>query len=218
MVASTAAREMIMDIARGPDAVPPFADDGAAAARAIAALRTAQFDATIDFDDGTSLGMQLRFDLGAGAEPARLYVVAIARRGAVITQAGEFVQVGERSWQRQADGSWLPGETGGERAASAESIRRRVNALLPRLESGQRLSIDRAPDLSLLTWTDEALNAEMLLEIEPTSGIPRRFRRETRSTGTVLTVLCSNWNRAVQINPPDFPGGRPVGTRDTPLR
>jgi hypothetical protein len=177
----------------------------------MATLRTAQFAVTIDYDDSTSLGMQLRFDLGARREPARLSILAIARRGAVVTRAGEFVQLGERSWQRQADGNWIPGERGESRGDPAESIRRRLGVLLPRLEPGQRLAVTRAGDLALLRWIDEALNAEMLLEIEPTSGIPRRFRRETLSTGIVLTVICSDWNRAVEINPP-------TGVPDMPLR
>ena len=217
MVASIVSQGLDMDIARGISADPPGEDACAAAVRAIATLRTAQFDVTIDYDDSTSLGMQLRFDLGARTEPARLYVLAIARRGAVVTRAGEFVQLGRRSWQRQGDGSWIPSEAGEAQPDPTESIRRRVSALLPRLEPGQRVAVTRAPGLALLTWTDEALNAKMQLEIDPVSGTPRRFQRETRSTGTVLTVICSGWNRAVEINPLDVRNDPPPGMRETPL-
>ncbi len=177
--------------------------DQCAAIATIAALRTGRFDATIEYGDGTSLTVCVRFDLGGDAVSPRLQTRASIRRADAARVVGESILIGERVWRRVPQGRWVAVAPSGIARVPGESVRRTVQALLPSLAGMAAPVGERRADRTVLRWHDDTINAAIALELEPVGGLPRSFRRETRSTGTVLLVRYAEWNGPVDIAPPD---------------
>lgn len=186
-----------------PGLSSPFVADHCAVIATLAALRTGRFDATIDYGDGTSLTMCVRFDLGGDADPPRLQTRASVCRADAARVAGESILIGERVWRRAPQGRWVTVAPSGSARVPGERVRRTVQALLPSLAGLAAPVGERRADRPALHWHDDTINADIVLEFGPVGGLPRSFRRETRSTGTVLLVTYAEWNGPVDIAPPD---------------
>jgi hypothetical protein len=161
-------------------------------ASAVGTLQSGQFEVEIRYANAASSTTIVHFDLGGAGQPPRLHSWT-TYQGATGTRTTERVIIGDRSWVRQSGANW-------SQTTVAESIPQEVAALLPL--PGAALSSARADGASALRWYDPARDADLHLELDPTSDLPRRLEQTARGTGTVLTVAYRGWNTPVSILPP----------------
>lgn len=179
----------------GPTAGPPTAAEVLRqVAAAEAALRTGQLEGTIDYGNGTRSSAQVRFDLGADGGVPRLHIVT-TYQSASGTQTVERITIGDKAWQRQPGGEWTT-------IAEQEGAWGQVQTFLPHAASITSAETDSSTGPALLHWYDAVHDADMTLQVDLATGVPRELRQVTRGTGLALTVIYSGWNTPVEINPP----------------
>lgn len=161
-------------------------------ATAVGALQSGQFETRITYTNNTSSTSLLRFDLGDGQRPARLYSQTTFQ-GATGGRTTERIVIGTQTWTRVTGEGWVGG-------ATAQPVRDEVVALLP--DPKTILGATRADVANSLRWYDTTRDANTRLETHPITGIPQEMRQTTRGTGTVLTAIYRGWNTAVTIMPP----------------
>jgi hypothetical protein len=108
--------------------------------------------------------------------------------------------IGERSWQRTDRSSWQP--------TAAESVLGQLRLYLPAARAATNPVIV-ASTPPMLRWYDPMDEADVTLERDPNSGLPRALHRTMRQSGLTLDVLYIGWNTAVEIRPPPGPGRAP---------
>ncbi|MGH2354202.1 MAG: hypothetical protein ACRDJN_21565, partial [Chloroflexota bacterium] len=187
-----------------PTAIPPTATAPAApaagqtvlqrVAAAEAALRSGQIEATIGYGEATQSSALVVFDLGDDARVPRLHITT-TYAGAAGARTTERITVGDRTWERQSGGPWVA-------APTRESVWHQVQVYLPRIDSAPSVDTASGPEGTVLRWYIPGYNAEMTLQVDPATGVPRQLRQVTRSTGSVLAVTYSGWNLPVEIAPP----------------
>jgi hypothetical protein len=165
------------------------------AARAEAALRTGELEATIEYGNGARAALVLRFDLRDERAP-RLHLTTSG--GEAGAQPLEVVLIGDRAWQRQPGGHWAP-------TAAREGLLDQLQALLPHAASAANAEAVPAADGAALRWDDAARNAEVTLQVDPAAGVPRQLRLVGRPSGARVTVIYRGWNTPVDIAPPATP-------------
>jgi hypothetical protein len=169
----------------------------AAVAEAEVALRTGEIEAEIDYGAGRHGSARLVFDRGQAGTPPRLQVTTTYGSGAD-GHTTERIVIGERSWERQSGGAWTAGQT-------RESVLGQIRAYLPGLEPGSEPGVESNGQIAVLRWYDAARDVDVVLHVDPSTGVPRQKRRVTRATGSVLTVAYGAWNTPVEIAAPDSP-------------
>jgi len=108
--------------------------------------------------------------------------------------------IGERSWQRTDRSSWQP--------TAAESVLGQLRLYLPDARAATNPVIV-AGTPPMLRWYDPMDDADVTLERDPHSGLPRELHRTMRQSGLTLDVLYIGWNTPVEIRPPPGPGRVP---------
>ncbi|MCZ7571464.1 MAG: LysM peptidoglycan-binding domain-containing protein [Ardenticatenaceae bacterium] len=163
-------------------------------AQAEAAVRTGRFDVAINYGDRTRSVASILFDLGDGRREPRLHIIT-TYESAEGTQAIERITIGNRSWERQPDNPWVA-------KTEEEGVWAQVQAFLPHAGSVSDAEIGSGGNTALLHWYAADRHADVTLQADPVTHIPRELRQVTRGTNTVLTVIYSGWNTAVEISPP----------------
>jgi hypothetical protein len=158
-------------------------------------VHTGRFDVTLAYKDGTSSSAQVSFDFGDAQHAPRLHMTS-TYQSTTSKQTVERITIGNRSWERQANGPWS------ERSAQ-ESVLDQVGVYLP--ASAMIATAKQASETGeiVLRWYDANRDADVTLTADQPTGRPRELRQVTRATGAVLTVTYSTWNDAVEIAPPD---------------
>jgi uncharacterized protein len=186
-----------------PTAVVPTPTSGARSAddalqqvaAAEAALQTGEFEATLDYGKGNRALSQLSFDLGGAGNRLHMHLTAIysSTNG---TQTTERIAIGDKVWDRQPDGRWAVKQEQQEGLGQLQMY-------LPHAARVSHAELDRSADTMILRWYDSASDADVLLIVDPTTGIPRELRHVTHASGAILTVTYSGWNMPVTITPPE---------------
>jgi ABC-type multidrug transport system ATPase subunit len=203
------APQSTQSVSSGPAPLPtsPPAPASAAVYEVISAensLRSGYIEAQIALSAGTHSAAQIRFDLGELGEVPRLDLTSIytgTSRGARASrQTVELIMIGERSWQRTDRSSWQP--------TAAESVLGQLRLYLPDARAATNPVIV-AGTPPMLRWYDPMDEADVTLERDPNSGLPRALHRTMRQSSLTLDVLYIGWNTAVEIRPPPGPGQAP---------
>jgi ATP-binding cassette subfamily B protein len=208
LIASTAPQST-RSVSSGPAPLPTLPPDPASAAvqeviSAENSLRSGYIAAQIALSAGTHSAAQIHFDLGEVGEGPRLDLTSIytstARSAQASAQTVELIMIGERSWQRTDRSSWQP--------TAAESVLGQLRLYLPAARAATNPVIV-ASTPPMLRWYDPMDEADVTLERDPNSGLPRALHRTMRQSGLTLDVLYIGWNTAVEIRPPPGPGRAP---------
>jgi hypothetical protein len=164
-------------------------------AAAEAALRTGQFDVSMDSGGGSRSTSRVWFDLGDSSHDSRFRIVTAYEGRVPAGAALERVLVGNRAWQRGPNGKWalVPGQ---------EAAREQLQAYLPHATAAPDPRIGSAGESSTLTWYDAPRNIDVTLQVDPATGVPRQMKQVTRKTGSTLIVNYTGWNTPVEIVPP----------------
>lgn len=196
----------VLPVAPSP-AVPtaPVQATGARAAtpiseRAMAAemtLRSGQFEAVLDYGDGSHVFVTMRFDLGDKDRASRAHVVTDYYRGDA-HQISERIIIADRTWQRQTNGQWMA------RTQAQAHVDQQVAAFLPHVPPVAGLQMTGGIP-SIISWYNASRDADVTLDVDPATGIPRYLRQVSRTTSTLLTVTYSGWNTEVSIPSPGSP-------------
>ena len=165
--------------------------------RAESQLRSGELDAAIDYADGNSSVVKLRFDLGDQQGPSRtaprLQTVA-TYHSADADRTVERVTWADRSWQRQEDQPWTP-------LTEKEGVWGQLQPYLPHAAAVANPTASEAGEAMELRWFEPARSADVGVQMDPTTGIPRSLRRVPRGGGPVFTVAYRGWNTPVDIQP-----------------
>lgn len=185
-----------------PVAATPTSDYSPAQVRqqvgsAVAALRTGQLEATIDYGNGPRAIVQVRFDSGV-TEPGPRLLLNTFYRGITGGQEFERLTIGSLAWERRPSEDWVP-------AASRDGVWEQVLAYLPQLDTAVGMTASLAGDTIELRYYDPERDADTILVIDRISGTPRAMRQEIRASGIVIQVAYQGWNTSVRIPPPDVP-------------
>jgi hypothetical protein len=157
-------------------------------------LWAGQFEATIDYGGTNRSSAQVRFDTGQGQRPPA-FQIASTYEGSSGTQTTERITIGDRSWERQPDRSWV------ERAAQ-EAVVDQINVFLPHTEAITNTEVTIEATGTVLRWYDASRDVDVTLTVAPATGTPVELRELTRSSGATLTVTYKGWNTPVDIIPP----------------
>jgi hypothetical protein len=157
-------------------------------------LQSGQFEATLDYGNGTRSSSRSSFDLGDGRREPRIHITTIYTNADTI-QNVEQILIGERAWIRQADGAWVP-------MAEQEGMWGQLQSYLPHVLSASDSQITSDENGLVLRWFDRFADAYVTLEVNPSTGTPRQLQRVSRTSGQALTVVYTSWNTPVEITPP----------------
>jgi hypothetical protein len=201
--AGTAAASATLEAARPPSASPPPASAGGrdsltGLALEVAALevklRSGQFDAVLDYGNGVRSATHARFDLGDGQGEPRIHLTTTYTNAGTI-QNSEQIVIGERAWQRGANGGWAP-------LAEQEGMWGQLQSFLPHVVAATNAEITRGEQAMTLRWYDSRDDADVTLEVDPVTGTPLRLQRTNRTNSQTLTVIYSGWNTPIEIEAP----------------
>jgi len=169
-------------------------------ASAEAALRTGQFDATIDSPGGSRTTAQVWFDVGDLEHPSRFHIKTTYKGSSPTPTVVERILIGNRAWQREQSGKWTA-------IPEQEGALGQLPAYLPRIASAPGPGVETSDDVTTINWYDEARDVEVTLQVDTSTGVPRQMQQVTRKNGSKLVVVYTGWNTPVEIVPP-------VSTRD----
>lgn len=161
------------------------------AANAEAALRSGRITTATDDGAGTRATATLDFDFGDGTQPPRLHLTTTYASPAG-TQSTEQITIGDRAWQRQTNGQWVP--------ATPLGAFDNVQPYLPRAASVAGAAL--AGDGSTLTWYTASRAVDVTLSVDPATGVPLTMQETPRAGGPRRTIAYTAWNTPVAISPP----------------
>ena len=172
-------------------------------ATAEAALRSGQIEAEIVQGDGTRWSAVIRFTSSA-SQQSRLHIT-LTQHGESGDQTQEHIAIGDpwigdRWWQRQPDGSWVP-------TPSRGGVWEQIQPFLPHANAAPAMAIrEVAETTTTVQWRDAARDADITLVVATESGIPRELRQVTPAApGATVTITYALWNSPVEINEPYSP-------------
>lgn len=162
-----------------------------------AALRTGQLTATIDYGNGSRATIMIRFDLREMNSIPR-YQTMRTYQGAISNQTMERITIGDHIWQRYGADHWAI-------VSPQAGDWNQVPVFLPHIGAASNVSVETPGNTGWLRWYEGARDADITLEVDPVSGVPRQMRQVGRTTGAILSVNYDAWNTEVSIIPPDNP-------------
>jgi hypothetical protein len=158
-----------------------------------AGLQSGTLSATIAFSDGGRAFSDLTFDLGGPGNQALLH--DIAGNPGVAGTRNERITVGGTTWARVGNGPW-------NHFPEQEGVWGQIQPFLPHAAQVQPGELLPGTDPSALRWTDLAASADVMLQTDPATHIPKRMWRLNRRNGSQLIVNYTGWNVPVKIQPP----------------
>ena len=82
-------------------------------------------------------------------------------------------------------------------------VRDQVGAYLPNVDRAPASpQIDIAGESATLRWYDAAHDVDVVVDVDPTTGSPRRMMQRVRASGATFTVTYDGWNIPVMIAAP----------------
>lgn len=162
--------------------------------QAVAALRTGEIGATVDFGNGMRTVTDVRFDFSGDGSAAR-FAIARVYSGATGTHTQELIAIGDRTWQRVDGGAWSI-------VSVPVAVREQVRTLLPNVNGAMDFSPNGQKMNTVYRWSDTDRNADVTLTVDSATGIPRQLQQVTHSTDATLSVNYTSWNTAVDIRAP----------------
>jgi hypothetical protein len=159
------------------------------------ALRTGKIETLMTVDAATHSAAKLLFDLGDEAQPPRLYMTS-TYTGPAGSQVIERVVVGEQEWERRGGSRWAA-------VPARDSVWHQVQMLLPNAARAHDPEVAPAGEAAVLSWPEPGYDADVKVQVDPASGVPRSLQRTTRSTGAVTRITYSGWNTPTEITPPE---------------
>jgi CAAX protease family protein len=163
-------------------------------AAAEAALRTGEFVATLDYGNGNLASSLVRFDLDGGDGRLRIYL-RTTYTSTSGTQMIERIAIGDKTWQRQPDGVWAIEQQQQEGLGQ-------LQVFLPDTTRISKAELAQDADAAALSWYDAGRDTDVILTVDPTTGMPRELHQRARKGGPGLTVLYYRWNKPIEITPP----------------
>jgi hypothetical protein len=163
-------------------------------AAAEAALHRGQIEATISNADGTGAWARLRFDVGDTTQPAAFHMTS-TYTGTAGAQTVERITIGDRSWERQANGGWSA-------RPAQEAVMDQLQVFMPHANRIDASIVDNT-DPTALRWHDAGNDTDVTLVVDPATGIAKELRQVTRATGAIHVIRYTQWNTAVEIKPPE---------------
>ncbi|MFN8458077.1 MAG: hypothetical protein U0401_26070 [Anaerolineae bacterium] len=168
-------------------------------AKAEAGLRSGQFEAVLDFGDGTRSTARVLFDLGSAEDTPRFHLVSTYQNSATSAQTYERITIGKQTWDRQADNSWI------ESLAQA-GVREQVQDFLPQVGLVAAPQLKNTLSRPILRWRDAGAGTDVILHFDPTTGTPQQLRQLTLATKATLTINYVSWNaKSIEIKSPLTP-------------
>jgi hypothetical protein len=136
----------------------------------------------------------VRFALGNGQQPRRLHIASTSQTstGSAIF---EQIAIGEQTWQRQADGGWTP-------APTQDGMWEQIQAYLPNSRTIANATLTVGERVASVSYRDEAINADTILTVDPTTGTPLQLRQRIGAGGPAIAVVYRAWNVPVVIEAP----------------
>jgi hypothetical protein len=159
-----------------------------------AGLRSGTFDVAIEYGQGHRSSVTVNFDLGDPGGVRRLSLAATST-GLSGEKRQELLAVGDRIWQRQPGGTWIPG-------VSQDGLWEQFQSYLPQIRGAQNLTATRSGEVLILRWADPTRGADMELQIAAIDGRLLLLREVTPTNGMVMVVTFTGWNTPVTIAPP----------------
>lgn len=162
-----------------------------------AALRSGELEAIMELGNGVRSSARVRFDMGSQEQVVRFHMIT-EYQGAEASQTMERITVGERSWQRNAQGGW-------DSIAAETGIWDQLQFFLPQSNSATTPRIiTKLQDIEI-SWYDADRDAEITLRVDKATKTPLELRRLTRATKLMLVVTYKGWNTGVNIQGPEGP-------------
>lgn len=149
-----------------------------------AAVRTGQFDADLLYRDGTRVVAVAHFDLGDNTRKPRVYM-RTTYHTASGTQVSERVTEANETWQRMANGKWMP-------VKSQPGAFAQVQALLPHADAAGDAVMTGSP--TALRWYDASRDVDVTLNADTSTGVPQKLTQVSRTSGATFTVTYRDWN------------------------
>lgn len=158
-----------------------------------AALQSGEISAVVDLGKGTEAQAVIRFDLGTNPSDARLHIHTIYR-SEVSSQAIDYIAIGDKHWQRIGEGAWdiATGHGAMENILMYLPLANRVTGLVEY-------------DAGRLQWTDTLRGSDIVVTLDPVTGVPVTMQRRTQASGLELKVVYTGWNTPVDILVPVAP-------------
>jgi len=153
-------------------------------------LHTGNFVIDTQYTNGTRTTMDIGFMLGDAQTPPQLHVIT-TYTGALNTQTLELIAIGQQAWQRPLNATWTP-KTG------AVDVSAQVMPFLPHVENTNPV-VDR----SVLRWYDTEANTDVVLNVDPGTGVPQQLERVARVGAPKSIVHYRGWNTPVSITAPE---------------
>jgi excisionase family DNA binding protein len=157
-------------------------------------LQTGELAATIDYGTGPQASTHIRFDLGGPRREPRLHMTT-TYHGGDSQQRSERIMIGNEAWQRTGSGRW-------QTLNDQEGVWGQIQGFLPHAAAGSNPHMEANGGRTFLRWYDTGRDADVMLQLDPATGVPRELQRVARPTEAVLTVTYSGWNTEVKIAAP----------------
>jgi hypothetical protein len=158
------------------------------------ALQSGTFEVLLDYGQGSRSSVIVRFDLGGAGKEKRLALTTTAS-GKTADPRIELLAIGDRTWQRQPDGTWGP-------AITQDGLWEQLQAYLPHIRGASDVTVARLGEVLILRWSDATRGADLELHVESSGGRPLRLQETIPATGMVMVVTYQGWNTPVSIGPP----------------
>jgi len=159
--------------------------------RIIEGVRSGALVGRIQYSNDTVATIQFRFATLAGQREPTTFASTTTYQATTGTRTDQRIVVGNRAWTRAADQSWNP--------STAQNPQQEIEAFLPPVGSLLAATSDAN---GVFVWYDSRRDAELRLELDPSTGTPSRLTQTSRSTGTILSVQYQGWNTPESITPP----------------
>ena len=169
------------------------ADVVQAVAAAEAKLQTGRLEATMYYGAEANSSLQMDFDFG-GVGGGPRYHLLYTYPGTGSPQTLERIAAGDQAWQRQSTG---PGENVGE----TEGPWVQVQPYLPHAANATEAAFVNG-DHSIVQWYDPERDADVIVQVDPDTGVPQQMGRVVRSNRAALQVRYRQWNVPVHITAP----------------
>jgi hypothetical protein len=162
--------------------------------QAEAALRTGEFEATMDYGAGAGSAAKLSFDLGGQDQLPRLHMTSIYK-SATGTQTVELITIGDQSWQRRAEEPWAA-------VTEQQGVWEQVQAFLIRAASIEPPEMISGTNPVELRWYKADTDTDVTLIVDPSTGVPSQLQQVSRKRGETTVVTYQSWNTPVEITAP----------------
>lgn len=172
----------------------PLRDFTQEVARVEAALQSGSMATVLDYGNGIRSSSWVRFDMGGAQQEPRIQITTAYTNGDTI-QNSEQIVIGNQAWHRESGSAWVS-------LIEQEGMWGQLQSFLPGVSVDLNPEITSDENVTTLRWYDRGRDADVTLQVDTSTRIPRRLQRVNRASGQTLTVIYSDWNTPIEIVPP----------------